>query len=85
MCGRTTQWSLMVYTGGCGIPFTRVDLLLVIGLELALNSAAVFAAPALVLYVRRQAIREERALLQTLPGYEQYCRRTARFLPFLPV
>jgi protein-S-isoprenylcysteine O-methyltransferase Ste14 len=66
-------------------PIYAGDLLLLIGLELALNSAAVFAAVALVLYVRQQAIREERTLLQTLPGYEQYYRRTARFLPFLPV
>jgi protein-S-isoprenylcysteine O-methyltransferase Ste14 len=66
-------------------PIYAGDLLLLIGLELALNSAAVFAAAALVLYVRQQAIREERTLLQTLPGYEQYYRRTARFLPFLPV
>jgi protein-S-isoprenylcysteine O-methyltransferase Ste14 len=66
-------------------PIYAGDLLLLIGLELALNSAAVFAAAALVLYVRQQAIREEQTLLQTLPGYEQYYRRTARFLPFLPV
>jgi protein-S-isoprenylcysteine O-methyltransferase Ste14 len=66
-------------------PIYAGDLLLLIGLELALNSWAVVAAAALVLYVRRQAIREERTLLKTLPGYDQYCRRTARFLPFLPV
>ena len=66
-------------------PIYTGDVLLLIGLELALNSAGVFAAVALVLYVRQQAIREEHKLLQTLPEYEQYYRRTARFVPFLPV
>ena len=66
-------------------PIYAGDLLLLIGLELALNSIAVVAALALVVYVRQQAIREERTLLEKLPGYEQYYRRTNRFLPFLPV
>lgn len=66
-------------------PIYTGDVLLLIGLELALNSAGVFAAAALVFYVRQQAIREERTLLQTLPEYEHYYRRTARFVPFLPV
>jgi len=66
-------------------PIYAGDVLLLLGLELALNSWAAAGVVALALYVRRQAMSEERALLETLPGYDQYYRRTARFLPFLPV
>jgi protein-S-isoprenylcysteine O-methyltransferase Ste14 len=66
-------------------PIYAGDVLLLLGLELALNSWGATGVVALALYVRRQAMSEERALLRTLPGYDQYCRRTARFLPFLPV
>lgn len=66
-------------------PIYASDLLLLLGLELALNSWAVVGVVAVAIYVRRQAIREERKLLQTLPGYQQYCRRTARFIPFVPI
>ena len=66
-------------------PIYTGDLLLVLGLELALNSWLALACLPLVIYIRRQAIREERQLGSALPGYEQYCRRTARFVPFLPV
>ncbi len=66
-------------------PIYTGDLLLLLGLELALNSWGVLGAIALAVYVRRQAIREEGQLMQALPGYDQYCRRTQRFLPFLPV
>ena len=31
----------------------------------------------------RQALREERMLIDSLPGYAEYCSRTKRFLPFL--
>jgi protein-S-isoprenylcysteine O-methyltransferase Ste14 len=66
-------------------PIYAGDLLLLLGLELALNSWCVLGAVALAIYIRRRAIREEGQLRQALPGYDQYCRRTARFLPFLPV
>ena len=66
-------------------PIYAGDVLLLLGLELALNSWGAAGVVVLALYVRRQAMSEERALLQTLPGYDQYYRRTARFLPFLPV
>ncbi|MEO5937220.1 MAG: hypothetical protein ABIP81_08395 [Terriglobales bacterium] len=56
-------------------PIYTGDLLLLIGLELALNS--------LVPIVLRQAIREEGKLIQNLPGYDLYRRRTKRFLPFV--
>jgi protein-S-isoprenylcysteine O-methyltransferase Ste14 len=65
-------------------PIYSGDLLLLLGLELALNSWAVIGVAAVAIYVRQQAIREERNLLDKIPGYDQYCRRTARFVPFLP-
>jgi protein-S-isoprenylcysteine O-methyltransferase Ste14 len=66
-------------------PIYAGDLLLLLGLEMALNSWCFLGAIALALYVRQQAIREERNLLESLPGYDQYCSRTARFVPFVPV
>ncbi len=66
-------------------PIYAGDLLLLLGLELALNSWCVLGVVALAVYIRRRAIREEGQLRQALPGYDQYCRRTARFLPFMPV
>lgn len=59
------------------------DLLLLFGLELALNSWLILGVALLVPIVLRQAIREERLLLASLPGYDLYCRRTKRFLPFI--
>ncbi len=59
------------------------DLLLLIGLELGLNSWLVLAAAVLVPVVLRQAVGEERMLRETLPGYEPYCQRTKRFIPFV--
>jgi protein-S-isoprenylcysteine O-methyltransferase Ste14 len=66
-------------------PIYAGDLLLLLGLELALNSWCFLGVAAVAVYVRRQAIREERKLCEVLPQYDQYCRRTSRFLPFLPV
>ena len=66
-------------------PIYAGDLLLLLGLELALNSYGVLGVGIIAVYVRGQAIREERKLRQSLPGYQQYYERTSRFLPFLPV
>ena len=66
-------------------PIYAGDVVLLLGLELALNSWCALGVAALAIYVRRQTIREEGQLLRDLPGYEQYCRRTSRFLPFVPV
>lgn len=64
-------------------PIYTGDIILLIGLELSLNSQLLFGillmAPAILL----QAIREERLLILNLPGYRDYCRRTKRFLPFI--
>lgn len=66
-------------------PIYAGDLLLLLGLELALNSWGALGVAALAVYVRQQAIREEGQLRRALPGYDAYCRRTNRFLPFVPV
>lgn len=59
------------------------DLVLLVGLELALNSWLVLGALALAPIVLRQAVREEQTLVATLPGYANYCARTKRFIPFV--
>ena len=59
------------------------DLMLLIGLELALNSWLVLGAIVLIPVVLRQAVREERNLAASLPGYADYCARTKRFIPFV--
>jgi protein-S-isoprenylcysteine O-methyltransferase Ste14 len=64
-------------------PIYTGDILLLIGLELSLNSQLLFAILLLVLPILQQAVREERLLVRDLPGYRDYCRRTKRFLPFI--
>lgn len=64
-------------------PIYAGDLLLLTGLQLALNSWLVAAAVLLAPPVVWQALREERLLTARLPGYAAYCRRTKRFIPFL--
>lgn len=63
-------------------PIYTGDTMLLAGLELALNSWGVAAVIPLMFYVRMQAVKEERRLLASLPGYEQYYRHTSRFIPF---
>jgi protein-S-isoprenylcysteine O-methyltransferase Ste14 len=62
-------------------PIYPGDLLLLAGLELALNSWLILGVLAVVPYVFRQVAREEQVLLAKLPGYQEYCKRTNRFLP----
>lgn len=59
------------------------DLLLLFGLELALNSWLVLGVLLLAPVVLMQAVREEKKLLRALPGYEAYCASTKRFIPFI--
>ena len=59
------------------------DLALLCGLELALNSWLFLCVAVLAPVVLRQAVAEERMLVQSLPGYALYCQRTKRFLPFV--
>ena len=64
-------------------PIYTGDLLLLLGLELALNSWLVAGAGVLAAFVIHQAMREERILTASLPGYDAYTKRTWRFIPFV--
>ena len=64
-------------------PIYSGDILLLIGLELALNSQLLFVILLMVPAILLQAIREEQLLVRNLPGYAAYCRRTKRFVPFV--
>jgi protein-S-isoprenylcysteine O-methyltransferase Ste14 len=59
------------------------DVLLVLGLELALNSWLVVGVTGLLVVVIKQALAEEMILSKTLPGYNDYRRQTKMFIPFL--
>jgi protein-S-isoprenylcysteine O-methyltransferase Ste14 len=59
------------------------DLLLLFGLELALNSWLVAGVAILAPIVMMKAVKEERMLGESLPGYGAYCMRTKRFIPFV--
>ena len=59
------------------------DLLLLIGLELSLNSWLVAAVLLTLPVVLWKAVREEKMLADKLPGYHTYCLRTKRFIPYL--
>jgi protein-S-isoprenylcysteine O-methyltransferase Ste14 len=64
-------------------PIYTADLLLFVGLQLALNcwlvAGAVLLVPAMVLRTRR----EEEQLSAAVPGYAEYRLRTKRFIPFI--
>ena len=64
-------------------PIYVADLLLLLGLELSLNSWLVIGVLVLAPVVLLQAIREEKMLVEKLPGYESYCAQTKRFIPFV--
>ena len=64
-------------------PIYTGDLMLLLGLELALRSWLVVGVLLLSPAILLQAIREEDFLRETLPGYDDYCRRTKRFVPFV--
>lgn len=59
------------------------DLLLLLGLQLSLNSWLVLGVGLIVPVVLWKAVCEERMLVKTLPGYAEYCRITKRFIPFV--
>jgi len=78
--------STLVQTGPYRLvrhPIYTGDLLLLIGLELALNSWLVVGAIALCPVVMWKAMKEEKMLLRKLTGYVEYHQRTKRFIPFL--
>lgn len=64
-------------------PIYTGDILLLIGLELALNSWLVIGIAIPLFVIIRQALAEEALLAQRLAGYEEYRKQTKRFVPFL--
>lgn len=64
-------------------PIYAGDMLLLIGLELALNSWLVLAMIVPMLVFARQATAEETLLARRFQGYAAYRQRTKRFIPFL--
>jgi protein-S-isoprenylcysteine O-methyltransferase Ste14 len=64
-------------------PIYTGDLLLLVGLELGLNSWLVLAVALLAAVVVRRTLAEEALLAQRLAGYRAYCARTKRFIPFV--
>jgi len=64
-------------------PIYLGDMLLVLGLELALNSWLFLGALAMVPYVTKQAREEEKELEKAFPDYVTYRQRTKMFIPFL--
>lgn len=59
------------------------DILLLYGLELSLNSWLVVGVALMTPVILLQATREEKKLVETLPGYDSYCQNTKRFIPFV--
>jgi protein-S-isoprenylcysteine O-methyltransferase Ste14 len=59
------------------------DLLLLFGLELALNSWLILGVAVLTPVVLARAIHEEGLLKANLAGYREYCKTSKRFIPFL--
>jgi protein-S-isoprenylcysteine O-methyltransferase Ste14 len=59
------------------------DLLLLVGLQLALNSWLLIGILLLIPVVLVQAVREEEKLVRSLPDYAAYCSSTKRFIPFV--
>jgi protein-S-isoprenylcysteine O-methyltransferase Ste14 len=59
------------------------DALLIIGLELALNSWLVVLGFALLPVIYKQALDEEAILTQAFPEYREYKQHTKMFVPFL--
>jgi protein-S-isoprenylcysteine O-methyltransferase Ste14 len=59
------------------------DLLLLLGLQLSLNSWFVLGVAAITPFVVRRAVREEDMLRVAVPGYGAYCARTKRFVPYV--
>jgi protein-S-isoprenylcysteine O-methyltransferase Ste14 len=84
--GRVLQEQAVVSKGIYGYvrhPIYVGDLLLLFGLELSLNSWLVIAVVLLAPVVLWMAVREEKMLLEGLPGYRVYCAHTKRFIPFI--
>ncbi|MCC6453081.1 MAG: isoprenylcysteine carboxylmethyltransferase family protein [Acidobacteria bacterium] len=84
--GQILRRQVVVESGIYGFvrhPIYTGDISLLLGLELALNSWFVCGVLLLAPIVMMQAMKEEEMLVDALPGYERYCRRSKRFIPFV--
>lgn len=64
-------------------PIYAGDLVLLAGLQLALNSWLVLGTAGLFALIARRAATEEALLTVSLPDYALYQQRSKRFIPFL--
>jgi protein-S-isoprenylcysteine O-methyltransferase Ste14 len=64
-------------------PIYSGDLIMLVGLELALNSWLVLGVLFLTPVVFLRAVKEEKLLADRLTGYDEYVQRTKRFIPFV--
>jgi protein-S-isoprenylcysteine O-methyltransferase Ste14 len=64
-------------------PIYTGDVLLILGLQLALNSWLVLIVVPLAAYVVQQTLAEERVLARAFPGYNEYRKQTKMFIPFV--
>ncbi|UCH61458.1 MAG: isoprenylcysteine carboxylmethyltransferase family protein [Anaerolineales bacterium] len=64
-------------------PIYTGDVLLILGLELALNSWLVLIVLPLVAIVVRQTLAEEAILSRAFPTYQAYRQRTKMYIPFI--
>jgi protein-S-isoprenylcysteine O-methyltransferase Ste14 len=64
-------------------PIYAGDMLLLVGLQLALNSKLLFAMFVPLLIIGKQAIAEESILAKKFPTYDDYSSQTKRFIPYV--
>ena len=64
-------------------PIYTGDILLILGLELALNSWLVLLVIPLVVVVVRQTLEEEKILTSAFPEYADYRKNSKMFIPFV--
>jgi len=64
-------------------PIYTGDVLLILGLELALNSWLVLLVIPLIIIVARQTLEEERVLQKSFPEYAEYRKNSKMFIPFI--
>jgi len=64
-------------------PIYTGDVLLILGLELALNSWLVLLVIPLIVVVVRQTLEEEKVLQKSFPEYAKYRKSSKMFIPYI--
>ena len=64
-------------------PIYTGDLIMLLALELCLNSWLVLAIVSIAIPTIYQTIQEEKRLAETVSGYKTYSSQTKRFIPFV--